>query len=56
MKEMTVGELKARFADVLQRVKAGETVVITYGKEKQTVAAIIPPHRYDSQAPAGSAR
>lgn len=43
MKTMTVGELKAQFSAVLgQLIKNGEPVVISYGKKKEKVAAIIP--------------
>jgi antitoxin (DNA-binding transcriptional repressor) of toxin-antitoxin stability system len=43
MKTMTVGELKARFSEVLgQMVKTGEPVAISYGKKKEKIAAIIP--------------
>lgn len=43
MKTMTVGELKAQFSEVLgQLIKNGEPVVISYGKKKEKVAAIIP--------------
>ena len=31
---MTVGELKAQFSDVLEKVKQGETVQILYGRNK----------------------
>ena len=43
MKIMTVGELKAQFSEVLrQLIKNGEPVVISYGKKREKVAAIIP--------------
>ncbi|MHB9117884.1 MAG: type II toxin-antitoxin system Phd/YefM family antitoxin [Burkholderiales bacterium] len=43
MKTMTVGELKAQFSEVLgQLIKNGEPVVISYGKKKEKIAAIIP--------------
>ena len=43
MKIMTVGELKAQFSEVLgQLIKNGEPVVISYGKKKEKIAAIIP--------------
>lgn len=45
VKMMTIGELKARFSEVLEQVKQGETVVICYGKQKEKVAAIIPYHQ-----------
>ena len=40
---MTVGELKANFSDVLSTVlKTGEALVISYGKKKEKVAALVP--------------
>ena len=43
MKTMTVGELKARFSEVLgQMAKNGQPIAISYGKRKEKVAAIIP--------------
>ena len=43
MKTLTVGELKANFSDVLSTIlETGETVVISYGKKKEKVAALVP--------------
>lgn len=42
MKTMHVGELKARFADVLKEVQNGEEIVISYGKKGENVAVLIP--------------
>lgn len=43
MKTLTVGELKANFSDVLSTVlRTGEAVVISYGKKKEKVAALVP--------------
>lgn len=43
MKTLTVGELKANFSDVLSTVlETGEAVVISYGKKKERVAALVP--------------
>ena len=39
---MHVGELKARFSDVLKEVQRGEEVVISYGKKGENVAVLIP--------------
>ena len=52
MKTLTVGELKANFSDVLSTVlKTGEAVVISYGKKKERVAALIPIDQMKSNAP-----
>lgn len=37
-----VGEFKAHFSDFLKSVEQGEEVVISYGKRKRKVAALIP--------------
>lgn len=42
MKIVTIGELKTHFSEVLDHVKQGETVVISYGRKKEKVAALIP--------------
>jgi antitoxin (DNA-binding transcriptional repressor) of toxin-antitoxin stability system len=43
MKTMTVGELKARFSEVLgQMIENGEPIAISYGKKKEKIAAIVP--------------
>ncbi len=42
MKTLPVGELKAQFSEVLERVKQGESFGILYGKKKKPVAMIVP--------------
>lgn len=42
MQQMTVGEFKAKFSEMLSRVLQGESIGITYGKNKKKVAAFIP--------------
>ena len=39
---MTVGELKARFSEVLDMVMEGEEIYVTYGKKKEIVAQLVP--------------
>jgi len=48
MKTMTVGELKAGFSDALQKVKAGEEIVVEYGRKHEKVAKLVP---YEEDAP-----
>jgi len=45
MKTLPVGELKAQFSEVLEKVKQGESFGITYGKSKTLVAEINPPKK-----------
>ena len=42
MKTMTVGEFKTHFSEALDQVKQGETVIISYGRKKEKVAALVP--------------
>ncbi|MFN0316004.1 MAG: type II toxin-antitoxin system Phd/YefM family antitoxin [Burkholderiales bacterium] len=42
MPTMTIGEIKARFSDVLKSIQRGETVIVSYGKRREKIAAIIP--------------
>lgn len=42
MKSLPVGELKAQFSEVLEKVQQGETFEILYGKKKTPVARIVP--------------
>ncbi len=46
MKTMQIGELKQKFSQVLDRVKKGEKIVISYGKSKKNVAVMIPYAEY----------
>lgn len=42
MKTLPVGELKAQFSEVLEKVKKGEKFGILYGKKKKPIAMIVP--------------
>lgn len=42
MKTLAVGEFKSRFSEVLDEVKTGAEIVITYGRKKENIAVIIP--------------
>ena len=46
MKTLGIGEVKAHFSDILERVKSGEKVVVGYGKKKEKVAVIVPYSEY----------
>ncbi len=41
--EMTVGEFKTRFSDALASVAQGDTITVTYGRNKRPVAVLAPP-------------
>ncbi len=51
MKTMGVGEIRAHFSDILEKVKGGEKITVVYGKKK--VAVIVP---YDEYRPQGKRR
>lgn len=42
MKSLPVGEFKAQFSEVLEKVQQGETIEIVFGKKKTPVARIVP--------------
>jgi prevent-host-death family protein len=42
MKSLPVGELKAQFSEVLEKVQQGESFEIVFGKKKKPVARIVP--------------
>lgn len=42
MKSLPVGEFKAQFSEVLEKVQQGESFEILYGKKKTPVARIVP--------------
>lgn len=49
MKIFTVGEFKTDFSEIIARVRAGEEIVISYGKKKEKVAVLIPYAAYKSK-------
>lgn len=42
MKTMTVGEFKARFSEVLEAVKKGEEIAVSYGKSHKPIGVFKP--------------
>ena len=46
MESINVGELKSRFSEVLERVRGGEEIIISYGKNRKRVAVIVPYSHY----------
>lgn len=39
---MTVGEFKTHFAEVLEKVKSGTGVAVTYGRKKEIIGYFLP--------------
>ena len=46
MKTLQVGELKSKFSEVLEYIKNGEEVTISFGKKKEKLAVIVPYAKY----------
>jgi len=51
METLKVGELKSKFSDVLQRVKSGEEIIISFGKTGKKIAVLVPYDKYMSSSP-----
>lgn len=49
MNQLTVGQFKSKFSEVLMKVLQGESIGITYGKNKKKVAALVPYKKYLKQ-------
>lgn len=46
MKNLQVGEFKARFSRVLEEIRKGEEITISFGKKKEKIAVIVPYAKY----------
>lgn len=51
MKTMTVGQFKSNFSQVLENIKHGEDIIISYGKKKEKIAVLVPFDRYQDKPP-----
>lgn len=51
MQTIQVGEFKARFSEMIDAVRKGETVVVAYGRNQEKVAALIPYAQLPAAAP-----
>ena len=49
MKTYAVGDFKTHFSEILERVRSGEEIIISYGKKKENVAVLIPYAAYKSK-------
>ena len=49
MKTLQVGELKSKFSQILNDVKHGEEIAISFGKKKETIAVIVPFSSYKNK-------
>lgn len=46
MKTLPVGEFKSHFSEVLEHIKNGEEVALSYGKKKEKIAVLVPYNKY----------
>jgi len=46
MKNLQVGEFKSKFSKVLEDIKKGREITISFGKKKEKIAVIIPYSKY----------
>ncbi len=51
METFKVGELKSKFSHILQRVQAGEEIIISFGKKEKKIAVLVPYDKYISDSP-----
>ena len=51
METLKVGELKSKFSHILQRVQAGEEIIISFGKKEKKIAVLVPYDKYVSDSP-----
>jgi len=51
METIKVGELKSQFSHILQRVQAGEEIIISFGKKEKKIAVLVPYDKYVSDSP-----
>lgn len=49
MKTFAVGDFKAHFSEMLELVRSGEEIIISYGKKKENVAVLIPYAAYKTK-------
>lgn len=46
MKTMPVGEFKSHFSEIIEEIKKGEEIAISFGKKKEKIAVLVPYERY----------
>ena len=46
MKTLQVGEFKSKFSKILQDVRHGEEIAVTYGKKKEKIAILVSFDKY----------
>lgn len=46
MKTLPVGEFKSHFSEVLENIKNGEEIAVSFGKKKKKIAVLVPYESY----------
>ena len=46
MKTLNIGKLKANFSQIINEIKTGEEITISYGKKHEKIAVILPYKKY----------
>lgn len=46
MKTMQVGEFKSHFSEILEEIRKGEEIAISFGKKKEKLAVLVPYEKY----------
>ncbi len=49
MQTLPVGEFKAHFSEILKQIEQGKEFVVSYGKQRKKLAAIIPYKKFQRQ-------
>jgi antitoxin (DNA-binding transcriptional repressor) of toxin-antitoxin stability system len=46
MKTLPVAEFKSHFSEIIENIKKGEEVAISFGKKKEKIAVLVPYSKY----------
>ncbi len=49
MTQLTVGEFKAKFSDVVEKLTKGEEIIVSYGKKKEKIGVFVPYKNYQKK-------
>lgn len=49
MKTLTVGEFKSKFSEVIDIIRKGGEIAVSFGKRKEKIAVLVPDDKYKSR-------
>ena len=49
MKTLTVGEFKSKFSEVIDIIRKGGEIAVSFGKRKEKIAVLVPYDKYKSR-------